>query len=346
MLQSKKKILIVYGVLQYQAINYLNELVKYFEVDAIHRFGFNYSEKSLWDGNIELDPLVKVLHEQPKLQHYSFIMGLDHGCIEILAAIKKQIPQIKVGCQILDYPQHIFGKCIKDFQESTVTFWSTISHLISLMDSIIVNKYNMFPIMEQLGVSSDSIFYHTFPAKPIFVDKKLRENFVFYSGRIQPDKGLHYIISALAILPNPPKLIVVGYGQSLKQYATFLKVPYEELHGCNEIEKFKLYHRCKCVVYGGDTDWITSLSVIEGLSVGTTAVVFDYPEFRKLYKEFVYYVKPRDIEDFAVKISDIFDMSDIYLEEAIQYYKEHASFESWVQVFRNMENRVGEKHGI
>jgi glycosyltransferase involved in cell wall biosynthesis len=84
------------------------------------------------------------------------------------------------------------------------------------------------------------------------------------------------------------------------------------------------------------------MSIIEGWSVKTPGVCFDYPVLRELYQDCVVYAKPNSILDLREKI----DM--LYKDEAMQKEMAEKGYERYLQYFtpKNMAANMLEQMNV
>lgn len=322
------KILMIFGGPKHYYGNFIEAMSKIADVDGVDMFGISATPYKVNNPKFKSIDIGKITIEE--IKKYDVAIGLDHGRLDILCEIKKL--GVKCGCQILDYPKHTFLKN-KDYIESVKIRWDSWTKKLSKLDFIIHCKPSAQKELLQYHTDIPNIFYRL-PVKIINFDKYERKDYIVYSGAINPQKGVHYIISALGIIENPPELVVIGDGEDLSSFASFLKVPYRQLKNVSEYDKFKMYHECRFLVYGHDSNYITSLSLTEGLGVGRTAVCFDCPEHRSYYKDFVSYCDLQNLSSMSNSIYSLYKdikKCDSFSKDAPRYVREKHNFDIWAQ---------------
>lgn len=325
------RILCLYGgPVQYLG-NFIESLSQYAEVDGTNIF-------------TDIDPDLPYSIDTPQFnkisnkthireQDYDFVLGLDNGTIPVVNQIQS-LTSIKGGVLLLDYPKHAF-KTNKDYVPSVVARWHEWKPMLRNLDFIIHCRQNVQLDLKDVLADKPNMF-HILPCKPInFVPEQYeRKDYIMYSGAINPSKGVHYIINALSILERKPEFVVVGQGKDLTDYANFLKVPYRQLNNISEVEKFKMYHECRFVVYGHDTGVIPGLCVIEAMSIGRYAICFDFPEHKVMYQHGAAYCQPNHVS-LANSIKHFYDLgieaTDKCASLSPKFVQENASFDSWAK---------------
>ena len=261
---------------------------------------------------------------------YDVVIGLDTGCLRVLSEFKNY--GCKIGCQILDYPEHTF-KDDKNYIRNSFEKWEAWKVLAEKCDFFIHCKPSAKDKFTQLYPSTPYVF-HKLPVNTINVKNYQRKDYIVYSGVVSPQKGVHYIIDALGIIENPPQLVVIGQGSNLSSYAQFLRVPYTHLYDVSENDKFRMYHECRFLVYGHDSNCITSLAITEGLGIGRTATCFNYPEHQAYYGNLVNYCAPRNIESLARSISFLYkdrEAADRIAENGPAFVRKEHNFDIWAE---------------
>jgi len=266
------------------------------------------------------------------LKQFDVVMSLDQAGIPFLCEVKEHFPNIKVGVQFLDYPLHVFKKN-KNYIHGISCIFAEYVEIINKLDFIIHNQKIALDLLEeyQKDVAVDFILYPVLPFKPKQYERK---NTIVFSGRIDSDKGVGYIIEALSLLEveERPKLITIGNGFNLKPYADFLLVEYENIRDCSEKDKWKHYYESRFLISASDNEYVPSLCPLEGISIGRSSVVFDFPESYRHYGDYVYYCPPINIQVLASTIKFLYKQSEFCDDRAKNgpaYYKKEASYESW-----------------
>jgi len=264
------------------------------------------------------------------------VYALDHGILPILGQIKDRIPNITCGVQVLDYPKHVFVNN-KDYNENAFVRWRTdFWPNLKKCDFVIHNQKWALKEMSKTAHPQALGSHVFFPVKPIYYEEYERKDFIMFCGRLHPDKGVHYIISALSIIPKDirPSFITVGTGFDFSPLAKHLGVDYKNIENVSEHEKWELYHQCRFTICGADNKYIPTLCVAEGISVNRTGVVFDYEENLEHYGTNVWYVPERNIGSLARTIELMYNdkvLCDDRVSNGKKYYEENLSYDVWAR---------------
>jgi glycosyltransferase involved in cell wall biosynthesis len=88
-----------------------------------------------------------------------------------------------------------------------------------------------------------------------------------------------------------------------------------------ENEKMCMFWNAKLVVYPQIVEWIGGMSIIEGMSVKTPGICFDYPVLRELYGDCTIYAKPKNFMDLREKIKLLYEDEYLNRELAVKGYE-------------------------
>ncbi len=280
---------------------------------------------------------------------YDVILSIDHGTVATLAEIKRDYPDKVVGAQVLDFPEHVFKKN-KDYNANVQHRWEQeFLPCIRGLDFILYEKEIAKNLIEKLIPPKVMSWNFRYPVDPIVFKEYERKDFIVYSGRLKPDKGVHYVIDALALIEEDIEFITIGSGYDFSSYADHLNVRYKNIV-CSEEEKWKLYHESRFIVCGADNPNVTSLCVSEGISIGRCGIVFDFEENKLHYKNFAWYCLPLDIRAMAKTIDYMYHNPELADDRAIggkEFYEKNYSYEAWGNKFYEMfQNRLGDLSGI
>lgn len=330
-----KKILLLNSSFFYQGILFADSIKDYYDVTltgnkAMSPFG-HYLDK-----DIEKSDKFFKSWKDVNIKDYDIILGLDNEANDILAKIKKEFPSKKIGVQILDYPEHTFLNN-KDFEESSWFTWENrFLPPLKDMDFITHCKSRSKKVLEKLEGKAIHTFIR-YPVKRNILNIKNRGNFIVFSGRTVPSKGIHYIIDALALLEEKIEFIAIGRGFNYTSYAEHLNVKYRQFQ-CSEADKWEIYHRSRFSVCGEDGGVTTSCSILECIGIGRTGIVWDTEENRVQYGDNVVYVPLRDIGKFAQQISFLYqdiEKADSFAKNGPNYHEEKYSYEKWAENIYN-----------
>lgn len=288
---------------------------------------------------------------RPTITDYDIVFGLNQRVLVSLAAIKNickssNYNDILFGCQILDYPAHVFCKNKNYVRDVTVSWEKSIlelKHFDIIVHSQYIAQKNLCKFHSE--AISDVVL---FPVIEMKRDKVNSENYICYSGRVSPDKGIHYIIEALSLLEDDIRFITIGNGFDFSDYATFLNVNYKQMKNVSENEKWNIYNKSLFLVCGADNENIPALCIMEGLSIGKTAIVWDYKENRSHYKDFVYYCNPINIKEFSETIRFLINNKNQINRKAgnkaIKYIKDNATYDVWAKKVFSMFSEALERN--
>lgn len=267
------------------------------------------------------------------IKEYDVIIGVDHSLLPTLKQIKESYPEIKVGVQILDYPKHVFLKN-KDHNKSEQNKWNQRIKDIYFMDYVFHNMENAMREFNKKKIHPNSIVsFLRYPVNTINFENYEKKDYIVYSGRVSPDKGVHYVIDALGLLEESIELRVIGTGCDLSNYAEYLNVNYKQLQ-CSEREKWKMYHECKFIVCGADNEYIPALCVLEGLSINKGSVVFKTKENDLHYNNSSFNIPFINIRKFADQIKKAYNNTDSLDELAsggAKFVKENCTYDVWAK---------------
>ena len=276
---------------------------------------------------------------------YDYIFGLEHGSMRVLEAIKEKFPKPKYGFQVLDFPCHVFKKT-KDFNEGALHYWADF--VINNLHKFDFTLHNQDISLQELKKHLDPNGVHKFIKYPVnptrFTDYE-RKDFILYAGRVHPDKGIHYILSALSLIEEHerPEFITVGSGFDFSPLAGHLKVKYTNINNCSEKDKWRLYHESRFVVCGADNPYIPALCIVEGISVNRAGIVFDFEENHKHYEQHAWYVPPVNITTLSSTIKHMYnDMKfcDSRASHGEDYYNRELSYDAWADKFKEYVDEV------
>lgn len=339
------KILCVNKGLLYQGYLFAKSLHKYFdEVELLQ----GSQSTMLWDYPINQELLSSYLISFDKacsnLQDYDCIFAIEAGSMKDIIHMKSLMPNMKakLGVQVLDYPIHALKLNTKDYKPNVVNMWNFIKPNLNNVDFIAHEKYNAIELLKDYQ-TKPLVKRVCFPVNPMGTKTESRENFIFYSGRLNADKGIHYVLSALATINKKITFCVIGNGYDYSDFAKHLGVSYVHIKDSSEENKWKMYHKCRFVICGADNNYITALCILEGLSVGRTGLVFDYEENRKHYNKNVLYSLPRNINSLASNIEWMWNnpkATDKISEQAPKWVNEKCSYDAWANKIYEMYEEI------
>jgi len=263
----------------------------------------------------------------PQEVKFDVVLGMDQSVTPFVSEFKART-SIKTFIMFLDFPTHVIdGKDAFNYslQYSQRFYYWLICSLE--LDGIIFNNgiaqeqykklYNRDSHLVFYAISDDH--YIDMVAEPPTKD------YVFGCNRLVKYKGTEYTLLALSNLGYTYKHAYVSGEKNetnnIMALANETKnkvVLYEKV---NEEDKMDLFYNAKVVVYPQITEWIGGLSIIEGWSVKTPGVCFDYPVLRELYGDCVLYSKPRSVVDLRKNIKELYENYELNQELAKKGYK-------------------------
>jgi len=329
------KLLIISGGFYGFASHFASSLKKYYDVSLISSCGKSTTYAYPTDNNFDYLDGSHIREED--IKKFDIILGLDHGQLPFLSSLKTNNKNLlsshcKIGVQVLDFPVHVFSNN-KNFNQNALYNWDNYYiGMLKDMDFVLHNQEIALDILEKFHPNSVSKFV-LHPVNRINISNYERKDFIIYSGRISPDKGVHYLLDALSILDYKIPLIAIGTGYDFVSYAKYLKIDYRQI-SCSEEEKWKLYHECRFLVCASDNEYIPALCIMEGISIGRMGICFDYPESSIHYRDFSSYVTPRDINSLANTINYFYqkpEQADSLAVDGPSYYDSDFSYKVWAK---------------
>jgi glycosyltransferase involved in cell wall biosynthesis len=157
------------------------------------------------------------------------------------------------------------------------------------------------------------------------VNESKTEDYVFGCHRVIRYKGSELLALAMTRTPYSFKhSFVSGNDQCIKEYKEFLAPiadRVELIEAAGEKQKMELYYHAKMVVYPQVTEWVSGLSILEGFSVKTAGICFDYPILRECYEDVAIYVKPRSYGELRKAIMRLWNDDSERQERATKGYE-------------------------
>lgn len=144
-------------------------------------------------------------------------------------------------------------------------------------------------------------------APPGVMEIEARDDFVLYLGRLDSTKNVHDLIDAMALLRNPPPLVVVGRGydeDELKARAAVSGIDCRFMGLVSDAEKWRLVRHCIFLVFPTSLEGF-GMPPGEALSCGKPAVCSDIPILREVYGDMVEYFPVHDVKALATLMRDI-----------------------------------------
>lgn len=271
---------------------------------------------------------------------FDVIMGIDNGCIPFLCDLKKNISVIKIGCQILDYPEHCLRKNSKDYREVAEKIWDYVSPHLHELDFYLCNYPNIEKNLKKKYFPNVPSLVQTYPAKTMIIENFENLDYIIYAGRLEKDKNISHIIEAVSLMENKIKLILITSGSRNFDYLPLcndLNVNVKILKNISDKEKYDLYSKAMCGISLA-SPFCPNLCVKEMMSIGKNSVVYDWPEYREIFGSSLAYVSPYNLLDVSRKLDDFYKQCKVGNQSKpdinlINYYNKFLSYESWVKSF-------------
>jgi glycosyltransferase involved in cell wall biosynthesis len=301
-------------------------LEEYFDIDVAYLFEGNPTIPF----EIDLPKVNIITSDTADISKYDIFFGFDISAIPLLLHLKDHTGK-KVGCNILDLPSHTFIPKTRNYLPHIQKMWSQYGGVLSYLDFLTSWKKIDIDELQGLSIPTCPLFHpvNTLNLNPR--DFQIKKQ-LCYSGIVRPDKGVHMILEAISMADTSIKLLVLGVGPDLSSLASFLKVPYEQIPNCSEMDKYKHYHESSAIITFPDNPRIVSQCGLEGISIGKPVIAADWPEARRIYGDFGIYAEPFNVYDLSRKIEMIFELPqfiNIYTEGSRDFCAKYRSNERW-----------------
>ncbi len=154
-----------------------------------------------------------------------------------------------------------------------------------------------------------------------------KDEYILYLGRLVPEKGLRYLISAYKQIDTDKKLVIAGGSSDTDEFEKELKTlasddPRIIFTGFVQGEILsELYSNCYLYVLPSDLEGMP-LSLLEAMSYGNCCLVSDIPECSDVIENYGITFKKGDIDDLKEKLADLCNDSlkvDSFKEKSADY---------------------------
>lgn len=252
--------------------------------------------------------------------------GFDQSVCPFVAEYKRKT-NIKSFCMFLDFPVHVIdGKDAfnYNFGYSQRYYW-WINCGLEIDGFIFNNSIAVDEFYKRYKRKADLVFYAISNDSALDgLTAKPTKDFVVGCHRLINYKGTAYTFQALKRLNyDYAHLYVSGEDkeiENVKALASSFTSQVRFLEKVDENDKMQIIYNAKLIVYPQVTEWIGGLSILEGWSVLTPGVCFDYPVLRELYGDCVLYARPRSVIDLREKIKTLYEDKDLNKELAQKGY--------------------------
>lgn len=165
-------------------------------------------------------------------------------------------------------------------------------------------------------------------------------DYLFGCGSISRLKGNELVLFAIEDQPYSYQHVFTSYEKfyldTFKLLANIISNRVVLHLKASEEEKFRLVYNSKIVMYPQLTQWLGGTPIIEGMSVKTPGICFDYPIMREMYGDSVLYAKPRDRYDLRKNIQLLYEDDGLYKEKSeigYELFKEKFTIRNTVKGF-------------
>jgi len=253
------------------------------------------------------------------------VLGMDQSVCPFVADYKR-ITHKKAFCIFLDLPIHcIDGKDPVNYNfeyAQRYYYWLTCG---LELDSIIFNNSVAVEEFKRLYNRDSKLVWY-----PVVDDDYLnlyivnKSDYVVGCNRLVPYKGTSLLVDALRRLPYRYKHISVsGDIKKFVQVTSQIlgKDRFSLIYQASEQDKMQIIADAYLIVYPQITEWVGGMSILEGMSVKTPGVCFDYSVLRELYDDCVLYVRKKSVTDMREQIKKLYEDKDLYLDLQIRGYE-------------------------
>lgn len=132
---------------------------------------------------------------------------------------------------------------------------------------------------------------------------------ILYVGRLDVTKNVHDLIDAMALMSDPPPLVIVGRGNDeheLKARAAEQKVQAEFRGHVSDREKWELMHTCLFLVFPTSFEGF-GMPPGEALMCRKPAICSDIPILREIYQDHVEYFPLHQVNALAECMQSLSD---------------------------------------
>lgn len=142
-----------------------------------------------------------------------------------------------------------------------------------------------------------------------------KSDYILFLGRIVPEKGIHYLISAFHQLKTDKKLVIAGGASDTKEY--YQKIADEARKDSRIILTGAVFGKLKQELYSNaylytlptDLEGMP-LSLLEAMSYGNCCLVSDIPECTEVIEDKAMTFRHSDMNDLADKLQYLCDHPD------------------------------------
>lgn len=165
---------------------------------------------------------------------------------------------------------------------------------------------------------------------------------MLYIGRLDVTKNVHDLIDAVALLKNPPPLIIAGRGhdeEELKARAKTLGIQVTFPGHISDAEKWRLLKTCLFLVFPTSFEGF-GMPPGEALSCGKPAICSDIPILREVYGDQVEYFPLHDVKALAAKMEALLAQPEYRRQRGLAGRAYVLERYTWEKCAERMEDRL------
>lgn len=192
------------------------------------------------------------------------------------------------------------------------------------MKEFIDNKYGINSVLFANGVDRPKLIEPEVISKKYNLDKN---KYILSLGRIVPEKGIHYLISAFKKCKTDKRLVIAGGAEANKAYYNQLL---ELARGDERIiftgyvfgqEVQELYSNAYVFVLPSNLEGMANV-LLEAMSYGNCCLISDIPENTEVVNKYAVWFKKGDESDLQEKLQELLNKCELvnsYKSEAGPY---------------------------
>jgi glycosyltransferase involved in cell wall biosynthesis len=308
----------------------------------VPRLGYNYAKQELKGKTLILDspfeneassPLtvilmyatrvLKLVLSPPALEEYDVVVASSHFLVDVLPAlyVRSKNPSSKLVGYWHGLPvrnSSLWRLALRKINDAI-----SVTLIRKYFDLVFVSNQLVKDSLISQAVDIKRIQLANYGTDPVLADTDSKEpSFdACYVGRLVKNKGVFDLVgiwkSVTAEIPNA-KLAIIGDGSEKEQLAKLIEAEHLKekivLFGfVEEDKKLKIMLDSKLLLLPSYADdW--GIAILEGLSCGLPAIVYDFPALRSVWGDDVIYVPAGDTESFGAAVLRLLHDPQLRLE--------------------------------
>ena len=331
-----------------EAKNNFRKMLKVVKPDIVHIHNIKWLTYSILDACIELNiPVVQTIHDA----------SMACPTFSILLNNKSYCNDFK--CKSGNYYNCLFHNCSKAGIESSFRY--TLFDFIALK----TNSYKKISKFITPSVALKNLIVDAnigVPENKIVVINNFLENqyintevdyknkgYFLYSGRLSPEKGVHYLLEAIKELPKDVKFHIVGTGPEEECYKTYIeKNKLTNVKICGFMERDELLSEYRyCIAGIHPCNWFENFptSIMEFFALGKPVIgskLGGVPEQIEHGKTGFLY-EPKDIDKLAKYIMKLYYNPQLVIQmgknakqKALSQYSKNRYYQEILNVYKNL----------